>query len=99
MPRTDLKMEDVTLGLSPADIRCLLLGLLVMKYEMDTGELAAITAYKPKVARNMFSRALQRLRAAHQALNKPQEEEEEEMKEAANLKEEEENGLKEEAAI
>ncbi|KAJ5733881.1 hypothetical protein N7493_002667 [Penicillium malachiteum] len=90
MPRSDLKMEDVTLGLSPADIRCLLLGLLVMKYEMDTGELATITAYKPKVARNMFSRALQRLRSAHQVLNKPKEEENDE------VKDEEEDGLKEE---
>ncbi|KAJ5730731.1 uncharacterized protein N7483_005239 [Penicillium malachiteum] len=75
MPRNDLKMDDVTMGLSAADIRCLLLGLLILKYEMDTTELAAITGYKSGTARSMFSRALHRLRKAHEASKKPQAEE------------------------
>ncbi|KAJ6016052.1 hypothetical protein N7540_010643 [Penicillium herquei] len=72
MPRNDLKMDDVTLGLNPTDIRCLLLGLLVLKYEMNTTDLATITGYKPETARRLFNRALQKLRSARQASEKPQ---------------------------
>ncbi|KAJ5621719.1 hypothetical protein N7528_006502 [Penicillium herquei] len=63
-------MEDATFGLGAADVRCLLLVMLITKPEFETDALASITGYSPRSARTVYCRAIANLRRAHQALEK-----------------------------
>ncbi|KAJ6016054.1 hypothetical protein N7540_010645 [Penicillium herquei] len=62
-------MDDATFGLGPADVRCLLLVMLITKPEFESNALASIAGYAPKSARTIYCRAIANLRRAHQAVD------------------------------
>ncbi|KAJ5733880.1 hypothetical protein N7493_002666 [Penicillium malachiteum] len=61
-------MEDATFGLGAADVRCLLLVMLITKPELENAALASISGYSPKSARTVYCRAIANLRRAHQTV-------------------------------
>ncbi|KAJ6016055.1 hypothetical protein N7540_010646 [Penicillium herquei] len=67
-------LEEATFGLGAGEVRCLLLGLLTMKPEIDHVYLATISGYSEKSARVVFHRALRRLRRANPAVEQKKQE-------------------------
>ncbi|KAJ5730730.1 uncharacterized protein N7483_005238 [Penicillium malachiteum] len=59
-------LKEATFGLGPAEIRCLLLVLLIRKPEFKIAELASISGYAEGTARMTYHRAIGNLRRAHE---------------------------------
>ncbi|KAJ5733878.1 hypothetical protein N7493_002664 [Penicillium malachiteum] len=66
--RRNLTMEDATLGLSPAEIRCLLCALLSTKFQVDFTALAKISGSYMPTAQRLYNKAMQKLRQAQEGL-------------------------------
>ncbi|KAJ5621718.1 histone h1.3 [Penicillium herquei] len=64
-PPRNPTLEEATFGLGAGEVRCLLLGLLTMKPDIDHVYLAALSGYSESSARVVFNRAMRRLRRAN----------------------------------